>query len=93
MASSLSNLVNNLSEGIHGIKCKYGHGDKKIETCGTKYNYCNCFLEYTEFRDDLIEYKCSCCRRNHQHKFNEKLKERSVNKFSNPDNNKFIFLL
>ena len=22
---SLSNLVNNLSEGIHKIKCKYGH--------------------------------------------------------------------
>ena len=25
MASSLSNLVNNLSKGIHKIKCKYGH--------------------------------------------------------------------
>ena len=25
MASSLSNLVNNLSEGIYKIKCKYGH--------------------------------------------------------------------
>ena len=25
MASSLSNFVNNLSEGIHEIKCKYGH--------------------------------------------------------------------
>ena len=30
MASSLSNLVNNLSGGIHRIKCKYGHSDKKI---------------------------------------------------------------
>ena len=29
MASSLSNLVNNLSEGIHRIKCKFGHNDKK----------------------------------------------------------------
>ena len=27
MASSLSNLVNDLSEGIHTIKCKYGHDD------------------------------------------------------------------
>ena len=27
MASSLSNLVNNLSEGIQRIKCKYGHDD------------------------------------------------------------------
>ena len=39
MASSLSNLVNNLSEGIHRIKCKYGHDDKKCETCGIKYKY------------------------------------------------------
>ena len=33
MVSSLSNLVNNLSEGVHKIKCKYGHDDKKCETC------------------------------------------------------------
>ena len=32
MASSLPNLVNNLAEGIHKIKCKYGHDDKKCET-------------------------------------------------------------
>ena len=32
MASSLSSLVNNLSEGIHEIKCKFGHNDKKCET-------------------------------------------------------------
>ena len=37
MASSLSNLVNNLSEGIHRIKCKFGHSDKKYETCGIEY--------------------------------------------------------
>ena len=29
VASSLSNLVNNLFEGIHKIKCNYGHDDKK----------------------------------------------------------------
>ena len=49
MASSLSNLVNNLSEGIYRIACKYGHDDKKCETCGTKYKYCDCFLEYIYF--------------------------------------------
>ena len=32
MASSISTLVNNLSQGIHKIKCKYGHDDKKCET-------------------------------------------------------------
>ena len=30
MASSLSNLVNNLAKGIHKIKCKYGHDNKKM---------------------------------------------------------------
>ena len=34
MASSLSNLVNNLSEEIYRIKCKFGYDDKKCETCG-----------------------------------------------------------
>ena len=58
MISSLSNLVNNFSEGIHKIKCKFGHYDKKHETWGTKYKYCDYCLEYTNFRDDLIEYKC-----------------------------------
>ena len=28
-ASSLSNLVKNFSEGIHEVKCKYRHNDKK----------------------------------------------------------------
>ena len=58
MASSLSNLVNNLSEGIHIIKCKFGHDNKKCQTCGINYKYCKCVLEYINFKDDLIEYKC-----------------------------------
>ena len=36
MASLLSNLVNNLSEGVHRIKCKYEYDDKKYETCRIK---------------------------------------------------------
>ena len=31
MASSLSNLVNNLGERVHKIKCKYKHDIKKCE--------------------------------------------------------------
>ena len=34
MVGSISILVNNLSEGIHKMKCKYRHDDKKFETCG-----------------------------------------------------------
>ena len=32
MASSLSNLGNNLTEGIPKIKCKYRHDNKKCKT-------------------------------------------------------------
>ena len=49
MASSLSNLVNNLSEGICRVKYKFVLDYKKCETCGTKYKYCDCFLEYANF--------------------------------------------
>ena len=45
-SSSLSNLANNLSERIYGIKYKYKHDDKKCETSGIQYDYCDCFLEY-----------------------------------------------
>ena len=54
MESSSSNLVKNLSEGIHRIKCKHGHNDKKCETFGIKYKYCDCFLEYLNTKDDLM---------------------------------------
>ena len=75
MASSLSNLVNNFAEEIHKIKCKYEHNDKKCESCRFKHKYRDCFLEYTNFKDDLIEYKCLCCNKNYQQKFAENLKE------------------
>ena len=95
MASSSSNLVNNLSKGIHGIKCKFGHNHKKCETCRNKRKYCDCFLEYTNFKDDLIVYKCFACNKNYETKFDEELKEQCFNtyKFSNNYNNKFILLL
>ena len=69
MASSLLNLDNNFSEGIHRIKCKFGHDDKKCEACRIKYKYSDCLLGHTNFKDDLIEYKCLCCNKNYQHKF------------------------
>ena len=51
MVSSLSNLVNNLSKGIHKIKCELDN--KKSKTCRIKYNYCDCFLQFPNFIDDL----------------------------------------
>ena len=95
MAILLSNLVNNLSEGIHRIKSKYGHDDKKCETYGIEYKYCDFSLEYKNFKDDLIECKYLCCNNNYKQKFDEKLKGQCFNtyKFFNHDNSKFILLL
>ena len=59
LASSLSILVNNLSDRIHKIKSKHGHEKKNLNF--TK------FLEYITFKDDLIGY-------NYQHKFDKNLK-------------------
>ena len=95
MASSLSNLLNNLCEGFHRIVFKSQQDDKKSETCKIKYKYCDCFLEYKNFKDDLIEYKCGCCNKNYQLKFDEMLKEGFSNtyRYSYHDNNRFILLL
>ena len=52
-------------------------------------------LEYTNVKDDSIKYKCLCCNKSYQGKFDEKLKEPFFNiyKFSNNDISKFILLL
>ena len=94
MAGSLSNLVNNLPEGIHRIKSKFWHNDKKCATCRIKCKYCDCCFEYTSFKDDLIEYKCLMCNKNCKRKFGEKLKEQyfNTNKFFNNDTIKLILL-
>ena len=78
-ASSLSNLVDNLAEGIHKIKCK---------------DY-DCFLEYESVKDNLIKYKCLSCNKDYSNKLDEELKLRFRNtfRFSNNDINKFILLL
>ena len=60
MASSLSNSANNLSEGLHRVKCKLGQCDKKWEI---KYKYRNFFLKYTSFKDDLINTKVRVVRK------------------------------
>ena len=79
MASSLSNLVDNLAKGIHKVKCKD----------------CNCCLEYKSVNDNLIKYKCLSCNKNYSNKIDEKLEKQFKNrfKFSNNDINKFILLL
>ena len=79
MPTSLSNLVENLTEGIHKSKCKD----------------CDCFLEYESVKYTLIKYKCLSCNKNYSNKIHEELKKRFNNtfKFSNNDIYKFILLL
>ena len=57
MASSLSNLIDNLAEGIPKLKFKY----------------CHCFLEYESVKDNLIKYKCLSCNKDYSNKLDEKL--------------------
>ena len=51
MASSLSNLVDNLGEEIHKVKCR---------------NFNTSCLEYTTAKDNLIEYKYLCVNQYYQ---------------------------
>ena len=46
MVSSSWKFVDNLANGIHKIKCKYGKNKKKIEDCGNIYRGCNFYLQY-----------------------------------------------
>ena len=52
------------------------------------WQFCDCFIQYTHFKDDLID-------KNYQHKFDEKLKEQLFHTytFCSQDNKKFILLL
>ena len=78
MESSLSNLVDNLTEGIHRIKCKD----------------CDCFLEYESVKEILIKYKCLSCNKDYWNKLDKELikKCKKIFKFSNNRINKSILL-
>ena len=54
---------------------------KKCETCKITWEICDCFLEHTNVKDDLIDYKC-LCHNNYQQKFDKKLKEWFLNAYS-----------
>ena len=94
MASSWLSLGSNLTEGIRRVKFKYGHDNKKCETCGSKYKNCECFLEYKNLRHNSVKDKCLCCNNNYRTKFDKNLKKWFFNtyKFSTHDISKFILL-
>ena len=59
---------NNLVDGSHKTKCIYEHDNKNCETYGIKWKDCECCLEYTNVKDDLIEYECLHCNTNYPKK-------------------------
>ena len=79
MSSSLSSLVDNLSEGLHIDKCTDG------KSC----------LDYMITKDDQLIFRCYECKKNYKNDFNKELIKRFANiyEFCNDDINKFILLL
>ena len=79
MSSSLSDLVDNLSEGLHS------------KTCAN----CKSCLDYMIVQDDQLIFRCFECKENYKKDFNKKLIKRFSNiyEFCNEDINKFILLL
>ena len=79
MSTSLSSLVDNLSDGFHCNKC--------ID--------CKSSLDYMITRDDQLIFRCFECKKNYQKVFNEDLINRfaSTYEFCDKDINRFILLL
>ena len=79
MSTSLSKLVDNLSEGLHDNKCVN----------------CKFCLDYMRTKNEKLIFKCSICKQNYEKDFNKELIKRFANtyEFCNKNLNKFILLL
>ena len=63
MSSSLSSLVDNLSEGLHSDEC----------------SDCKSCLDYLMFKDDQLIFRYFECKKNYKKDFNKKLIKRFAN--------------
>ena len=79
MSTSLSKLVDNLSEGLHNNRCLD----------------CKSYLDYMITKDEKLIFRCFTCKKNYEKDFNKELIKRFANtyNFCNRDLNKFILLL
>ena len=79
MSTSLSKLVDNLSEGLHNDRC-----------IG-----CKSCLDYMTTKDENLIFRCFSCKNNYEKDFNKELIKRFANTygFCNKDLNKFILLI
>ena len=79
MSTSLSDLVSNLSEGLHNDRC--------ID--------CKSCHDYMTTKDEQLIFRCLRCEKNYEKDFNKELIQRfgNIYEFSNGDLNKFVLLL
>ena len=79
MSTSLSKLVDNLSEGLRNNRC--------ID--------CKSSLDYMKTKDEKLILRCFSCKKNYEKDFNKELIKRFANTYNFCDNNlnKFILLL
>ena len=79
MSTSLSKLVDNLSEGLHNNRC--------VD--------CKSCLDYMKTKDEKLIFRCFSCKGNYEKDFNKELIKRFANTYSfcSEDLNKFILLL
>ena len=79
MSSSLSNLVDNLSEGFQS----------------DKFTDCKSYLHYMTTKDEQLIFRCFECKNNYKKAFKKELIKRFANiyEFGNEDINKFTLLL
>ena len=79
MSTSLSKLVDNLSEGLHNDKCKD----------------CKSYLDYMTTKDEKLIFRCFSCKKNYEKDFNKDVIQRFANiyEFCNGDLNIFVLLL
>ena len=79
MSTSLSKLVDNLSEGLHNNKCVN----------------CKSCLDYMRTENEKSIFKCFNCKKDYEKDFNKELIKRFANtyEFCNKNLNKFILLL
>ena len=88
MSSSLSKLVDNLSEGIHNNKCA---------DCKSNLDYIKTTAKLIslECKNEKLILECYNCKQRYRKKFNKELIKRfaSTYEFCNNDLNKFVLLL
>ena len=77
MSTSLSKLVDNLSEGLHNNRC--------VD--------CKSCLDYMKTKDEKLILRCFSCKKNYEKDFNKELIKRYTYSFCSKDHNKFILLL